>query len=105
MNTDPLRPRLGHDAPAGARIRNLFARALTITAGAAVLVAAVAVSVVVFAVVLTGLLLLGIYFWWRTRHVRRQLQSMRSMQTPSANDDVIEGEVIRRPRKDDHRDG
>ena len=103
MNPDPSRPTLGHDRThSGARARKLFARVLTITAGVAVLIGAVAVSIVVFAIALTGLLIFGLYFWWRTRHVRRQLQAMRAR---PANDDVIEGEVIRHPRKDDHRDG
>lgn len=100
MNTDPSRPQLGHDAGrAGNRARSVFARVLTIAAGAAILIGAIAVSIVVFAIVLAGLLVFGIYFWWRMRSLRKLMQAT---QPPSANGNIIEGEVIRRPGKDDH---
>jgi hypothetical protein len=114
MHPDSPRPKLGHDSGPGTRVRNLFARVLTVAAGVAVLIGAVAISIVVFAVLLTVLVGFGLYFWWRTRHVRRQLQEMMNARAangaangytnarsnaganPGAQGDVIEGEVIGR---------
>jgi membrane protein implicated in regulation of membrane protease activity len=102
MNTDPSRPKLGQDAGrGGGRARHIFARVLTVAAGAAVLIGAIAVSIVVFAFVFAGLLVFGIYFWWRMRGLRKQMQATHAA---SANDDVIEGEVIRRSGKDGRPD-
>lgn len=48
-----------------------------------------ALSVFLVAVATAGMMLLGVYLWWTTRELRRQLRAM--MQEPQ----VIEGEVIR----------
>lgn len=81
----------------------LLARVLQVAAGALVLIGAIAISIAVFAVVLAGALIAGGYLWWKTRHVRRQLQAAAaaSRDQPSARPDfsggdVIEGEVIRK---------
>ena len=117
MDTDPSTPKLGRDGgQTGSRVRSLFARVLTLVAGAAVLAGAIAVSIVVFAIVFTGLAVVGIWFWWRMRRLRKQMQTLQPgpgpgpgpglgpMRTP-VDDNVIEGEVIRRPRKDDRPGG
>jgi uncharacterized protein (DUF58 family) len=82
-NQEP--PRLGHGErkPPG-----LLARILAVTVGLLVLIGAVAVSFVLFAIALTVLLAFGIYVWWKTRDLRRQLRT-----TPPSDGDVIEGQV------------
>lgn len=57
-------------------------------AGAALFVGALVVSVVFFAVVLAVGLGLGGYFFWKTRHLRKQMRQR------SDEGDVIEGTVI-----------
>ncbi len=101
-------PQLGQPGgrPGGRRPSSgLLARILTIAAGALVLIGAIAVSLVVFAVLLVVVLGVGIYFWWKTRHVRKQMREQMQMgeqmrrqapPNPRADGDVIEGEVIRK---------
>lgn len=93
MNQNDDRPQLAWGGRHfGLRRPGLLTRILAFAAGVVVLAAAVAISIVVFAVVLAALLLFGIYVWWKTRDLRRQMRAQR------ADNDVIEGEFI---RKDD----
>jgi uncharacterized protein (DUF58 family) len=80
-------PKLGHGA--GTRGPGLLSKILAVITGAALLVGAVAVSIVLFAVTLTVLLGIGIYLWWKTRDLRKQ------MRQPPPEGDVIEGEAVR----------
>ena len=77
----------------GQRLRapapSLLGRLLTAAASAAVLVVAFMFSLVIFAAVAAIALLAGIYLWWKTRALRRQLR-----ECPSSGR-VLEGEVIR----------
>ena len=92
MQDDNSRPKLAHGgAQPGARAQGLFAKVLTVVVGAALLVGTIAFSIVLFAITLTGLLVFGIYLWWHTRHVRRQMRDY----SAAAGGDIIEGEVIR----------
>jgi predicted membrane protein len=69
-------------------VRSLFARVFTIVASTALLVGAFVVSMVFLAVVLAVGLVIGGYFFWKTRHLRKQMREQ------FAGRDIIEGEVI-----------
>jgi len=95
-------PQLGYGA-AGRRggSSGLLARILSVAAGAVVLIGAIAISIVVFAFVLAGVLITGGYLWWKTRNVRKQMKAQMQAHAQServhrGDDDVIEGEVIRK---------
>jgi len=66
---------------------------LTLALTAVFLVVALMFSVVVFVVLAVGGLLVWIYFWWKTRELRKQLRD-RPLDA-SDRGQVIEGEVIR----------
>ena len=85
MQPDQKPPLVGHGQP---QPPSLLARILAVVASVAVLIGAVAVSFVLFAVALTALVTLGIYVWWKTRHLRKQL---RARAPPGGT--VIDGEV------------
>jgi Flp pilus assembly protein TadB len=94
-------PQLGYRrGRPGGRSTGLLTRILTLAGGAVLLVGAIAISIVVFVVVLAAIVVFGLYLWWKTRHIRRQLRARRH------DDNVIEGEVIRKdespPRPPDH---
>ena len=90
MITNGGRFRLGGNGP---RLRapapSFLGRLLTAVASAAVLVVAFLFSLVIFAAVATIALAGGIYLWWKTRALRRQLRE----RPPGGR--VIEGEVVR----------
>jgi hypothetical protein len=85
MQTDREPPRLGFG---GNRLPSLLAKVLAVVASIVVLVGAVAVSFVLFAVALTVIVAFGVYVWWKTRHLRRELRT----RAPPGGD-VIEGQV------------
>lgn len=96
MQTNEERPKPGYRGRRfGSRAPSLLARILAVTAAAVLLIGAVAISIVLFAVTLTGLLVFGLYLWWKTRDLREQIRSG----SPGGN--VIEGEVIRRGQPDE----
>jgi membrane protein implicated in regulation of membrane protease activity len=69
-------------------VRNLVARIITIVTGAVLFAGAFVVSVVFFAVILAVAVVLGSYFLWKTRDLRKQMRQQ------SGERDVIEGTVI-----------
>lgn len=73
----------------GAPATGLIGRLLTAVASAAVLVVAFMVSLVIFSAVATVALTGGVFLWWKTRALRRQLRER------PLGGRVIEGEVIR----------
>jgi Flp pilus assembly protein TadB len=75
------------------RALNLPGRILTLALSAILLLAALTFSLVIFAVLAVGGVLVWIYFWWKTRELRRQLRD----RPLDVHDDgqIIEGEVIR----------
>jgi membrane protein implicated in regulation of membrane protease activity len=96
MPTLPENPKLDYRGRwFGPRVSGLLTKALAVAVGVTLLIGAVAISFVLFAVALTGLLILGIYVWWKTRELRRELKSR------MRRGDVIEGEVVREVRVDD----
>jgi hypothetical protein len=105
MPVNPEIPKLDHRGRrSGPGAPGLLTKVLAVVVGAALLVGAVAVSFVLFAVALAGILIFGIYVWWKTRHLRKELSrelSARSQGGTVIEGEVIEGEVIRDvpPRK------
>jgi len=97
-------PRIPPPLPPGRRpgfSPGLLTRILSVAAGAVVLIGAVAISFVVFVVVLTALLVIGLYVWWKTRHLRRQLKERLDAQRPDvARGETIEGEVLSKRESD-----
>jgi Flp pilus assembly protein TadB len=72
----------------GRQFPSLLTRILAVAAGAVVLIGAVAISFVLFTIALAVLVAFGVYVWWKTRHLRRQLKT----ELPQEGT-VIEGEV------------
>jgi hypothetical protein len=86
----PLQPRRRRPSSPG-----LLTRILTIAAGTLVLIGAVAISFVVFVIVLTVLTVIGLYIWWKSRHLRRQLaEHLNAPRSTAPRGETIEGEVI-----------
>jgi len=84
---------------------------LAVVGGAALMAIGLMFSLVALAVLLVAGALIVAYFYWQSRHLRRHLQQQMADRMPrppgrnddanaAANDDVIEGEVIR--ETDDH---
>ena len=92
-----------------ARKPGVVAQLLTMIGGLLALAAAFMFSLVFFAVLAIAVLIFGVYFWWKTRALRRQmrehLDQQRSSQdfgpAASAPDEtgsvgeIIEGEAVR----------
>ncbi len=79
-------------------LRKLVALIVTLM----VFVLALMFSAVLLAILAIVVTIAGVYLWWKTRALRKQLRMMRSVATPEArraaqasNDGVFEGEVIR----------
>lgn len=72
----------------GRRPPTLLTKILAVAASAVVLIGAVAISFVLFTIALAVLVAFGVYVWWKTRHLRRQLRT----EFPKEGT-VIEGEV------------
>lgn len=88
--------------------QGVLGKLLTFIFGAAFVVIAFMFSLIALAVVAVAGVLIGGWFWWKTRAVRKQMREMQEkMQTgnrPSAEQSVmdgliIEGEVIRETRE------
>ena len=95
--------------PGPGRGPGLLTRLLSFLATAGLLALALTVSVVIFAVLAVAGMLVGVWFWWKTRALRRELKRAEEewRATPHGRTDaaggtssaaegvVIEGEVIR----------
>ena len=79
----------------GRRPPGLLTKILAVAGSLVVLAGAIAVSLVVFAIALAGVVLFGLYIWWKTRDLRKQLRAQR-YGGGVVDDSVIEGEVIRK---------
>jgi len=73
---------------------NAIARALTLIAGAIVLVLGLMFSLVLVAGVAVVGLVLGAWFFWKTRHLRKALREAQAMRRPAPDGDIIEGEAV-----------
>jgi hypothetical protein len=89
----------------------LFGRIVATLTTCAVLVVAVMFSVALLAIAaIAGAIFLG-WVWWKTRHVRRQIQDQHSagFGAPAEGDpaqqagDIIEGEVLKGEWKEDSK--
>ena len=81
---------------------SFLAKLLTALLGVVGLVLAFMFSVVLLAVVGVAVLVLFIYFWWKTRHLRQQIKDFQENQEQEfqySNDRVYEGES----RREDER--
>lgn len=83
--------------------KTFFSRALAVVAGAALFTGAFLVSMVFFVVALAVGVVLGGWFLWRTRHLRRQMRERAAQWSASRPDqrEVIEGTVISSETVDD----
>jgi hypothetical protein len=81
---------------AGGRRPGLLTKILAVAGSVVVLAGAIAVSIVVFAVALAGVVLFGLYVWWKTRDLRKQMRAQHYGSGSVVDDNVIEGEVIRK---------
>lgn len=98
--------------PSGRPPKGILAQLLTLVLGALVLGAAFMFSLVFFAILAVAGLILWLYFWWKTRLLRKQIRERmleqrrnpadqaQASSTPS-DGDIIEGEAV---RVDENRD-
>jgi hypothetical protein len=87
----------GRSESLGSRARGLLIKVLAVAASAILLLSAIAISIVVFAVVLAGLLVVGVYLWWKTRELRKQMRAQ------GHDAGIIEGEIVRDVRGEDEK--
>jgi UPF0716 family protein affecting phage T7 exclusion len=71
-----------------------LAQALALVVGAILLVLGFMFSLVLLAVFVAVALMLGAWFFWKTRHLRKAMREAAAMRNPSADGDVIEGEAV-----------
>jgi Flp pilus assembly protein TadB len=79
----------GNDPRIRAPRLGFLGKFLTVVASAAVLVVGFMLSLLILAVVVAIALLAGVFLWWKTRALRRQMRE----RPPGGR--VIDGEVIR----------
>lgn len=89
MQFDQERPMLGRHRSVNSRAKDVLVKVAAVTAGAIMLISALVLSIVFVAGALAVLLIVGGYFLWKTREVRKQ------MRTQFAQGQVIEGVVVR----------
>ena len=99
MQFDQERPRIGQRRSANSSAVDVIVKVAAVTAGAIFLVSALVLSIVFVVGALAVLLVVGGYFWWKTREVRKQmreqLRTQTQTRTPFSQGDVIEGVVVR----------
>lgn len=87
--------------PPPAKPHSLLRRFAGVIVAVAVAIVALMFSVVFLAVIAVVGVIAGIYLWWKTRAVRRQMREFSAQaqsarcERPASNDGVFEGEVIR----------
>ena len=69
-------------------------QALALMVAAILLVLGFMFSLVLLVVFVAVGLMLGAWFFWKTRHVRRAMREAGVMRSPPADGDVIEGEAV-----------
>ena len=95
MHLHEPRARIGRQASAVSRAKDLALKAVVILGGAVTLVSAFVISVTFLLIGLAVVLTVGGYLWWKTRALRKQLRErMQAQSQPWSGRDVIEGEVI-----------
>lgn len=77
-------------APAGTPL----GKALAFVTGAILLALGFMFSIVLVAVVAVVGLAVGVWFFWKTRHLRKAMREAAAMRTPAPDGNVIEGEAV-----------
>lgn len=96
------RPRLGYRGSVGSRAHAFIVKTLVLVGGGVVLVSAFLLSLLLFAMACAVIMVLGGYFWWKTRELRKQMRAQMSQSNARGTHDaastrsVIEGVVISR---------
>ncbi len=73
---------------------SLFGQVLALVTGVILLVLGFMFSMVLLAVFVALGLTLGVWFFWKTRHLRKAMRETDPMRTSAANGNVIEGEAV-----------
>ena len=73
---------------------SLLGKLIALVAGAILLVLGFMFSLVLLTVFVAVALMLGAWFFWKTRHVRKAMNEARMAGAPPADGDVIEGEAV-----------
>jgi len=73
---------------------SLLGKAVALVTGAILLVLGLMFSLVLVAVVAVVGLAVGVWFFWKTRHLRKAMREAGAMRSPPADGNVIEGEAI-----------
>jgi protein-S-isoprenylcysteine O-methyltransferase Ste14 len=95
MYLDEPRARIGYRTSALSRAKQIAVKALIVLGGVLMLASAFVVSLVFLAVGLAIVLVAGVYLWWQTRELRKQMRArMQAHSQPQADSRVIEGEVL-----------
>jgi hypothetical protein len=109
MHDNEGQAKLGYRGGVASRTKALAAKTLSIVLGGVVLVSAFVFSIVLFAIALAVVLAFGVYVWWKTRDLRRQMREqihdsvgMQAGRRADASGDVIEGVVVSRKETSDH---
>lgn len=69
-------------------------KALALVAGAILLVLGFMFSLALLVVFVVVGLTLGVWFFWKTRHLRKAMREAGAMRSPPADGEVFEGEAV-----------
>lgn len=81
-------------------VQSFVSKILAVAAAAVLIVGAIALSIIAFAVIAAAVLVVGVYFWWKTRDLRKQMRAAAASAPSDPSSNVIEGEVITRVVRD-----
>jgi hypothetical protein len=93
MCLDEPRARIGYQATAISRAKDVALKVVMVVGGALALASAFVLSLVFLAIGLAVVLIGGGYLWWKTRELRGQLRA-RMYSRPQPGGEIIEGEVV-----------
>jgi UPF0716 family protein affecting phage T7 exclusion len=101
MRHDDEPARLGYDKTRPSwGVQSFVSKALAVVAATVLIVGAIALSIIAFAVIVAAALVIGVYFWWKTRNLRKQMRTASFSAPSDPNSNIIEGEVITRVVRD-----
>lgn len=96
VNPDPDPLRLSGDRRRTYRFgfepRTFAGRVVGFVLGAVTLVLAFAFSIVVFAILAAGAVVAGVWLWWKTRHVRKELRAAQAGMRPGERE--VRGDAV-----------
>jgi hypothetical protein len=99
MNLDESRARIGHQASAVSRAKQIALKALIVVGGALMLASAFVLSLAFLAIGLIVVLTVGGYLWWQTRELRKQMRARMEQLHTQPGGRIIEGEVVSPPER------